>query len=82
MDLEIHSVNRWESGDSPLAERFLLGLVRLASLPLFLLVIVLTSLIYGVAILFRTLTVFVALGSRLLSAPAPLKNRPVKAQDA
>jgi hypothetical protein len=76
MDLEIRSVDSSESDDSPLIERFLLGLVRLASWPLFLLAIVLASLIYGIAILSRSLVILIAFGFRLVRTPPRVGNPP------
>ena len=82
MELEIRLNEDTERSELSLGERVMLGVVRLASLPLFLLVIILSSLIYGIAILARLVAVFLSVGSRRVAAPARAWTQPVNAHDA
>jgi len=82
MDLDIRPDDSQESSDFHLSEHIMHGLVRLGSLPLFFLVILITSLIYGIAILARIISMFVGLGFGLAGVEVGMGSRPVKAHDA
>jgi hypothetical protein len=81
MHFEIDSEDSPERDDLLPVERFMVGAVRLASLPLFLLVIILSSLIYGIAILARLVAGLVFICFRLIGALARALSRPMKAHD-
>ena len=81
MDLEVSSDDALEPGCPQLGERIMLGVVRLASLPLFLLVIILSCLIYGIAMLARLVAVIISVCLRVVGLSARSWSRPVKVHD-
>ena len=82
MDIRIAPGEGMDGGDPGPGEMIIIGMVRLASLPFLLLVIVIASVIYGVASLARIVAVLAAVGFRRPGGVAPAWDRPVKAQDA
>ncbi len=81
MQFPIETDDRSEDGELGFVARTMLGMVRLASLPFLLLVIVLASMIYALAILIRFLIAF-GEGLRRFPGLARAWYRPVESRDA
>ena len=81
MDQEIGARVAREAGDPTFLEGLLLVAVRVASLPVLLLVIALSALFYTGAILARSLTIGIVAVLRSRGVGHRLWDRPVKAHD-